>query len=131
MVLEAVPDSIDKRIMTSRKQPGVAFWATVVVVVVLVVYPVSFGPACWLCEKGALSQRTGWTIFRPVTWLVLHGPRPVSSLIQSYAEACGDQRRTESVFTNPGRIGILQYAGEKCRSDSVSPIDYEIEHRFR
>jgi hypothetical protein len=33
--------------MTSRKKPGVAFWATVVVVVVLVAYPLSFGPVCW------------------------------------------------------------------------------------
>ena len=31
--------------MTDRKKPGVAFWATVVVVVVLVAYPLSFGPA--------------------------------------------------------------------------------------
>jgi hypothetical protein len=30
-----------------RKQPGVAFWATVALVVVLVGYPLSFGPACW------------------------------------------------------------------------------------
>src|SRR5579872_2737976 len=30
----------------SRKKPGVAFWATVVLVVALA-YPVSFGPACW------------------------------------------------------------------------------------
>jgi len=29
----------------SRKKPGVAFWATVVVVVVLVGYPLNFGPA--------------------------------------------------------------------------------------
>ena len=39
--------------MTDRKKPGVAFWATVVVVVVLVAYPLSFGPACWI------SSRTG------------------------------------------------------------------------
>jgi len=32
--------------MTVRKKPGVAFWATVVMVVVLVLYPLSFGPAC-------------------------------------------------------------------------------------
>jgi hypothetical protein len=31
--------------MTDRKKPGVAFWATVVVVVLLVAYPLSFGPA--------------------------------------------------------------------------------------
>ena len=33
--------------MTSRKKPGLAFWATVVAVVALVGYPLSFGPACW------------------------------------------------------------------------------------
>ncbi len=29
----------------SRKQPGMAFWATVVVVAMLVAYPLSMGPA--------------------------------------------------------------------------------------
>ena len=33
--------------MTDRKKPGVAFWATVAVVVVLL-YPLSTGPAAWL-----------------------------------------------------------------------------------
>ena len=36
-----------------KKKPGVAFRATVVVVVVLMGYPLSFGPACWI------SSRTG------------------------------------------------------------------------
>jgi hypothetical protein len=31
-----------------RKKPGVAFWATVVLVAALVAYPLSFGPFCWL-----------------------------------------------------------------------------------
>ena len=34
--------------MTDRKKPGLAFWATVVVVIALVAYPLSFGPACWM-----------------------------------------------------------------------------------
>jgi hypothetical protein len=33
--------------MTSRKPPSAAFWATVVVVVALVAYPLSFGPVTW------------------------------------------------------------------------------------
>jgi len=37
--------------MSSQKKPGVAFWATVVVVVVLLAYPLSFGPACWLTSQ--------------------------------------------------------------------------------
>ena len=31
--------------MADRKKPGVAFWATVVVVVALIAYPLSMGPA--------------------------------------------------------------------------------------
>ncbi len=31
-----------------RKQPGVAFWATLAVVAVLMLYPLSVGPAAWL-----------------------------------------------------------------------------------
>jgi hypothetical protein len=36
---------------SSGKQPGVAFWATVVVVCLLVAYPVSYGPVMWLYGK--------------------------------------------------------------------------------
>ena len=38
--------------MTDRKHASAAFWITVALVVVLVGYPLSFGPACWL---------VGWT----------------------------------------------------------------------
>jgi hypothetical protein len=38
--------------MTSdRKKPGVAFWATVVAVVVVLAYPLSIAPAWWICYK--------------------------------------------------------------------------------
>jgi hypothetical protein len=49
-----------------RKKPSVAFWATVVVVVVLLAYPLSFGPACWVVTGGGL--RTEWTLrlYRPL-----------------------------------------------------------------
>jgi hypothetical protein len=36
-----------EKLMTSRKKPGVAFWATVVAVVVLAYY-LSLGPVFWL-----------------------------------------------------------------------------------
>jgi hypothetical protein len=36
--------------MTSRKKPGVAFWATVALAIVLA-YPLSFGPACWIGSR--------------------------------------------------------------------------------
>ncbi len=37
--------------MTDRRKPGVAFWATVVLVATLVVYPLSFGPASWISSR--------------------------------------------------------------------------------
>ncbi len=33
---------------TDHKHPTAAFWLTVALVVVLVGYPLSFGPACWI-----------------------------------------------------------------------------------
>jgi hypothetical protein len=42
--------------LTDRKKPGVAFWATVVVVVVLGAYPLSFGPWCWVCSRVSLPS---------------------------------------------------------------------------
>ena len=43
--------------MTDRKKPGVAFWATVGLVVVLVGYALSFGPMCWLVGMGVVPRR--------------------------------------------------------------------------
>ncbi|MGQ0634000.1 MAG: hypothetical protein ACT4QC_05305 [Planctomycetaceae bacterium] len=37
----------------ARDKPTVGFWATVVVVALVILYPLSFGPACWI------NQRTG------------------------------------------------------------------------
>ena len=44
--------------MTSRKQPGVAFWATVVVVVGLVAYPLSLGPVQCVNTFDVIQYRT-------------------------------------------------------------------------
>jgi hypothetical protein len=52
--------------MTSdRKKPGVAFWATVVVA--LVAYPLSFGPACWSTERDPMTlNRIAPRIYWPI-----------------------------------------------------------------
>jgi len=51
--------------MTCRKKPGVPFRATVVVAVALVVYPVSFGPACWISQRTGFGGRPIVAIYRP------------------------------------------------------------------
>ena len=45
------PGILNEGTMIDRKKPGVAFWTTVVVVMALVAYPVSFGPACWISSR--------------------------------------------------------------------------------
>ena len=53
---------------SSRKKPGVAFWATAVVVVLLVAYPLSFGPAVWLTARGLFSESTVQSFYLPILW---------------------------------------------------------------
>jgi hypothetical protein len=63
--------------MTSRKKPSVAFWATVVVVVVLV-YPLSFGPAVWLVEAGKLPRGSVYCVYGPLVDLAIYEKHPIA-----------------------------------------------------
>ncbi len=73
----------------SRKKPGVAFWATVAVVVALVTYPLSFGPACWITARPLLSEvRTphpAMTAYIPIGYIGKHAPLAVRNVVFSYA----------------------------------------------
>jgi hypothetical protein len=74
--------------MTSRKKPGVAFWATVVLVAVLVLYPLSFGPACWLAYRDYMSddvRHIATVAYSPIAWISENGPKPLQDAIASYA----------------------------------------------
>jgi hypothetical protein len=52
--------------MTDRKKPGVGFWTTVVAVVVLILlYPLSLGPAIWLTARGYFRESVVQSIYRP------------------------------------------------------------------
>ena len=51
--------------MTSPKKPGVAFWATVVVVV-LVLYVASFGPVCWLVSWIDIGDKILPVVYGPL-----------------------------------------------------------------
>ena len=93
--------------MISRNKPGVAFRATVVVVVVLVAYPLSFGPACWWlasdrpagwASSGIATRLTGGrdryarNIYWPIGWLAKHGPDWCGDAVFWYATQNGDIR---------------------------------------
>jgi hypothetical protein len=77
--------------MTDRKKPGVAFWATVVVVVALA-YPLSFGPAVWATREYLVSIRFFWHPFRPLARLAVEGPTWCSRPPFLYASLVGDPK---------------------------------------
>ena len=59
VALQWVENNSPRKPMTSnRKKPGVAGWVTVAVVAVLVGYPLSFEPACWLSKQSFDTVRS-------------------------------------------------------------------------
>ena len=78
--------------MTDRKKPGWAFWATVVVVVALVAYPLSFGPACWISSRTGRGARVVSAAYQPIfrIWWT-HSTRGLGRAVAWYAYAVSDE----------------------------------------
>ena len=73
--------------MTDHKKPGVAFWATVVVVVALVTYPLSFGPACWVTSRINRGADLVPVVYRPLTWAMSpKSETAINRVSKSYAK---------------------------------------------
>jgi hypothetical protein len=71
-----------------KKKPGVAFWATVVVVVVLVAYPLSFGPACWIASQQWAPDGTNEVIdwfYSPASFVLHYAPKNFEDALFWYA----------------------------------------------
>jgi len=78
---------------SDHKKPGVAYWATVVVVVVLVAYPLSFGPACWIAWRAASAAPVIATIYSPLIRAGFRGPAPIRRALW-WGECCAPPRVT-------------------------------------
>jgi hypothetical protein len=62
-------------------------WAkrvAIALVVTLVVYPLSIGPATWLDERGLLPASAVSLIFLPLFWTYEHGPRSIRAATDWY-----------------------------------------------
>lgn len=72
--------------MSEQKKPGVGFWATVVVVPLLVLYPLSFGPACWIASRSVGKSKFVSMVYRPFICVVVYSPysKPATA-IRGYA----------------------------------------------
>jgi hypothetical protein len=80
--------------MNHRKQPSVAFWATVVLVTVLVGYPLSFGPACWICDRMTIDTRIIGIAYRPILLAWEHSPEEVGAFLDWYSKIGAHQNST-------------------------------------
>ena len=54
--------------MTDHKHPTAGFWIIVALVAVLVGYPLSFGPACWITSRTNVGVSAVPIVYRPITW---------------------------------------------------------------
>jgi hypothetical protein len=52
----------------TKNKPGAGFWGTAVVVAILILYPLSFGPACWISSRLDLGADAVSAVYRPMTW---------------------------------------------------------------
>jgi hypothetical protein len=59
--------------MTSRKKPGVAFWATVGLVV-MALYVLSAGPATWMFGHDWIEAETLNLFYAPLRWICVRSP---------------------------------------------------------
>jgi hypothetical protein len=72
---------------THRKKPGVAFWASVVLVAVLA-YPLSYGPVMWITVRSRgriLGLHVFFTLYEPIR-LASKFSRSFGSVMDSYAK---------------------------------------------
>ena len=72
--------------MTDRKKPSVTFWATVGLVAVLVGYPLSFGPACWIADRCEFFRAPTAKFYRPLLRVAWYGPDRIGIPLSWWAE---------------------------------------------
>src|SRR6516164_2007740 len=70
--------------MNDGKKPGVAFRATVAAAVLLLGYPLSFGPASWISSRTTFGRETIKAMYLPISRLWLRGPEPLADVINWY-----------------------------------------------
>jgi hypothetical protein len=72
--------------MSDHKKPGVAFWATVVLVVKLVAYPLSIGPVSWISSRATVLVPAVELAYLPILRVWDKCPEPVSDFLHWYTQ---------------------------------------------
>jgi hypothetical protein len=88
------------RLVNRREKPGVGLWAAVVVIAVLVGYPLSIGPACWV--KDRYSPESKFMLgdaYRPIIWTADRCPEFVKAGLRWYLSV-GLREREYATFSD-------------------------------
>jgi len=64
-----------------KKKSTAGFWITVILLVVLVAYPLSFGPACWITSRASLPGEWLVLVYRPMIWALETGLESGSGIL--------------------------------------------------
>ena len=91
------------------KKPGVAFWATVVVVVVLVAYPLSFGPAIWLTARGYFRESTVQSFYMPVLWSAAQAESLENAVTWWGSLGVPDGKSVNFMFETDEALNVFQF----------------------
>ena len=67
------------------RKPGIAFYCTLSLVLLFLLYPVSFGPAIWSEGRGYIDKDVIERVYAPMLWGILYGPPPVCDSIYWWA----------------------------------------------
>jgi hypothetical protein len=95
--------------MTSdRKHPSAALGITVALVVVLVGYPLSMGPACWISSRLNAGARAVTFAYEPINWIRDRSPVSIADALDRYSQLgaaegwCWRTHFSEEGFLEPG-----------------------------
>jgi len=78
--------------MTSRKHPSASLWITVALVMMLVAYPLSMGPVCWIRDRN--SQIVDVPIVYAPVGRVARCARPLRDATEEYLKWWVPKART-------------------------------------
>ena len=86
-------------------------WATVILLAVLIGYPVSFGPACWVSSYSEFGSELLPIVYRPLLWTFedLEGdfdnPTATGRILQRYSEFAARRGWTWAVMSPDPEYG--------------------------
>jgi hypothetical protein len=81
-------------------KPTAGFWITVALVAVLVAYPLSFGPACWIVSRINDDEQYFQALYWPIGAMALQADS-VERLVRWYGELAIPDEVAQRVYATP------------------------------